>query len=79
MTPHKLKKECHLLRSCLGDAGSMLFFMAEQVLLLMGEVWLKHDADTQCTAGREEAKGQRRIFMFEFSGLAIKYEFYFTG
>ena len=57
MTPHKIKKECYLLRSCLVDAGRMLLFMAEQVFLLMGEVWSMHNADTQCTEG--ERGGQR--------------------
>ena len=38
-----------------------------------------HSADTQCIVeGRKEAKGQREVFMFKFSRLAIKYEFYFT-
>ena len=31
------------------------------------EVWSMHYADTQCTVkGREEAKGQKKIFMFKF-------------
>ena len=61
MTAYGTKKECSLLRSCLVDAGRMLPLMVEQVFLLMGEVWLMHN--TQCTIeGREEAKGQRRIF-----------------
>ena len=53
MAPYKIKKECYLLRSCLVDAGRMLLFMAEQVLLLMGEVWLMHNAGTQCKVGDE--------------------------
>ena len=45
----------------------MLLFMVEQVFLQMREVWLMHNADTQCTvAGREEAKGKRKMFMFKF-------------
>ena len=35
------------------DARRMLLFMAEQVLLLMGEVWLMHNAGTQCKVGDE--------------------------
>ena len=57
MTPYKIKKECYLLRSCL---------TVEPVFLLMGEVWLMHNADTQCTVeGRVEVKGQRKFFMFK--------------
>ena len=41
--------------------------MAEQVFLLMGEVWSMHNADTQCTIGeREKNKGQGKCFMFKF-------------
>ena len=41
-----------------------MFFMGDKVFLLMGEVWLMHNADTQCTVrGREEAKGQRRNYV----------------
>ena len=37
--------------------------MAEQVFLLMGEVWSMHNAGTQCAVeGTEEAKGQRTFF-----------------
>ena len=35
MAPYKIKKECYLLRSCLGDAKRMFLFMVEQVFLLM--------------------------------------------
>ena len=35
MTPYKIKKECHLLRSSF-DASRMLLFMVEQVFLPMG-------------------------------------------
>ena len=56
VTPYKIKMECYLLRSCLMGAGRMLCFIVE-------EVWWMHNADTQCTLeGREEAKGQRKIF-----------------
>ena len=36
VTPHKLRKEWYLLRSCLVDAGRTLLFMVEQVFLLDG-------------------------------------------
>ena len=46
------------------DARRMLLFMAEQVLLLMGEVWLMHNADMQFLVVKgEEAKGrEKKIF-----------------
>ena len=63
MVPFRIKKECYLLRSCLVDARRMLFFMAEQVFLPVGQVWWMQNPDTQCTVeGREEAKGQRKCF-----------------
>ena len=40
------------LGSCLADARRLLF-MAEQVFLPMGEVWLMHNAGTQCKVGDE--------------------------
>ena len=44
----------------------MLLFMVEQVLLLMGKsgLWVMQIHGAQW--GKEEAKGQRRIFMFKF-------------
>ena len=33
VTPYKIRKECHLLRSCLVDARKMLLFMVEQVFI----------------------------------------------
>ena len=62
VAPHEIKKDC-----CLVDARGMLLFVVEQVFLPMGEVWLMHNAGTQCTVeGREEAKGPRKIFTFKF-------------
>ena len=80
MAPYNIRKECYLLWSCLVDAGRILLFMVEQVFLLMGEAWLMHNVDTQCTGeGRKEAKGQKKIFLcLNFSCPAIKYGFYFT-
>ena len=67
MTPYKIKKKCYLSRSCLVDTRRMLLFMAEQLFLPAGEIWLMHKADTQCSVeGKEEAKGQKRFFMFKF-------------
>ena len=72
MVPYKIKEECYLLRSCLVDAGRMLLFMVEQVFLLMGEVWSMHNADTQCMVeGREEAKRQRKFFIFLVLGISL--------
>ena len=63
MTSYKIKKECNLLSSYLVAVWRMLLFMVEQIFLLMGEVWWMHSADIQCTVeGREEAKGQRKLF-----------------
>ena len=63
---HKPKKEYYIF-SCLFGAGKMLFFMVEQVFLLMGEIWSMPNVDIQCTVqGREETKGQRTFFMFKF-------------
>ena len=71
-------KARYLLRGCLTGARRMLFFMVEQVFLLMRKFWLTHKADTQCMVeGREEAKGQR-IFCLTYSYLAITCEYYFT-
>lgn len=38
VTLYKIKKECYLLRNCLGDSGRILLFIIDQVFLLMGEV-----------------------------------------
>ena len=55
------------------------FSTVEQVFLWMVEVWSRHKADAQCTAGgREGAKGQD-LFCLNFSCLATEYEFYFTS
>ena len=63
---YKIKKKCYLF-SYLVDVRRMLLFIVEQAFLPTGEVWLMHDADTQCTvAGREEAKGQRKFFLLKF-------------
>ena len=41
----------------------MLHFMAEQVFLPMGEVWLMHNADMQFLVVKgEEAKGRENKF-----------------
>ena len=51
MTFYKLKRKCYLLRSCLVGARGMLLLVVECVFVLMGEVWLNHNADTQCSVG----------------------------
>ena len=51
------------LGSCLADARRLLF-MAEQVFLPMGEVWLMHNADMQFLVVKgEEAKGREKKFL----------------
>ena len=43
----------------------------------LGEVWLMHNADVQCTSrGVGGPNGQRRIVCLNFC-LTLKYEFYF--
>ena len=64
------------LRSYLIDSRKTLVFMIKQVSL-QWEVLSAHNADTQCSQGRKEARGQRK-FRLNFPSLAIKYEFYFT-
>ena len=57
---------CYILRCCLVGAKRMLLFMVGWVFLRMGEVWLMHNVDTQYKLeGREEIKGQRKMFMFK--------------
>ena len=82
VTPHKIMNECYLLRSYLVNACRMLLFMVKRVFLLMGEVWSMHNLDTvhgvRVRGAEKGVKGQRRIFMFKFFCLAIKYKFHFT-
>ena len=41
--------------------------MVEQVFPWIGGIWWMHNTDTQSTVeGRQEAKGQEKIFMFKF-------------
>ena len=53
------------LRSCLADARMVLFITAEQVFLLMGEVWPKHNADRQYTVEEERRPKDLEHFMFK--------------
>ena len=49
MTLHKIKKEGDFfLRSCCIGAERTSLFMAEQVILLVGEGWCLYNIDTQC-------------------------------
>ena len=67
MSPYKIKEECYLLRSCLDDAKRMLLLWLNRCFLLMGELLLMHDANTQCTVGGERRpKGKEKFFMFKF-------------
>ena len=45
------------------DARRMLLFMVEQVFLLMGEVWVMHNAGTQCRVGDEGRPKVREEFL----------------
>ena len=45
------------------DARRMLLFMVEQVFLLMGEVWVMHNAGTQCRVGDEGRPEVREEFL----------------
>ena len=39
-----------------------------------------HNADTQCTVeGREEAKGQRKVFMFKFSLICLRIQIFISS
>lgn len=44
-----------------------MLLMGEQVFLLIGEVWLVHNGDIQCTVeGRGGRRAERIFFMFKF-------------
>ena len=62
MTLYKMKKEGCLLRSHLDGAGRMLLLMAEQVFLLVGEVWSMQNADTHCAVRGEGRRKGREEF-----------------
>ena len=66
MTFYKLEKKCYLLRSCLVGARRMLLLIVEWIFLLMGEVWLMHNADTQCTVGVDGWPRGREEFLCFF-------------
>lgn len=66
VTPYEMKKECCLFRSCLVDAGRMLLFSVEPVFLLMGEAWVMHNPDTQCTVRGERRPKGREDFFFKY-------------
>ena len=75
MAPYKIKRECSLL-SCLVDARRTLLLTAERVFQPI--VSSRHSADIQCMPeGWEEAKGQRKKFMFTFPWLTLEEEFSF--
>jgi hypothetical protein len=60
------------LRSCLADARMVLFITAEQVFLLMGEVWLMHNADTNTQWREREGQRTKNILCSNLSCLAIQ-------
>lgn len=58
VTSYKIKKECHLLRTCL-DARRILFIMVEQVFLPMEKNCLMQNADTEHRVeGKRRPKGR---------------------
>ena len=57
----------NILRSCFVDASRCCFLWLSRFLLIV-EVWPMHRADTQCMVeGREEVKGQKDTFVYNFS------------
>ena len=77
VTLNNIKKEYYLLRSCLVNARKLLF-MTEQILLLMGEVWVMCNTDVQCTGGKRGHLRAETFLCVNFSCLDKKNEFYFT-
>lgn len=74
MTPTRSRQNVYLLRSYLVDAWRMLLLKVEQVLLLMGEDWWRHNADTQCTVrGEGTSKGRflNEIFVLHKTGILL--------
>ena len=62
VTSYEFKKQCCLLRSCLG-ARRMVLLMTEQVFLPRGDVWSKGIRQSSVEE-KEDIKGQRILFMF---------------
>ena len=80
MILYKMKQEGCLPRSCLVDARRILLFMVEQGFLLMGEDWLMYNTDTRCAVqGREEAIGQREIFMLKFFSTCLRIRIFISS
>ena len=63
------------LRRCLVDAGRMLFFMVEQVFLLMGYGWPTHLQMHKAQCREERAKGQRKNCVHIFLVLLLNMNF----
>ena len=66
MAPYKIKKECYFFKelSCWCQKNAVV---VDQVFPWIGGVRSMYNADTQSTVeGRQEAKGQEKIFMFKF-------------
>ena len=61
----RLRRKVIFLRSCLIEARMLLLRLSGY--FCRREVWSMRGAGTRCTEeGAEEAKGQRKIFMFKF-------------
>ena len=71
VTLNSIKKEYYLLRSCLVNARKLLF-MIEQILLLMGEVWVMRNTDVQCTGGERGHLRAETFLCVNFSCLDKK-------
>ena len=67
VTPYKIKKKCYFGGSCIVGAMTMLLFMVEQIFLLWGRFGQCIMQYTMHSVGKEEAKEQRRFFVFKFS------------
>lgn len=74
MNPSGLRKKCCLLRSYMaGTRRRKIDLYGSVDISALWGVWLTHNADAQCTLeGREEAKRQRKSFMFMLFCLALK-------
>ena len=76
ITPYKIRKECHTLRSCCVGVGRTLLFMAEQVCLPKGRFGQYIMQIHKASRGQREGRGT--FLCLNFSSFAIKYEFHVT-
>ena len=80
--PTELGKNAVLLRSHIASirrkGGEMIFYSGGGIHIFE-EAWLRCNADARCTVGKEvgETQTDTENFMFKFSCLALKRQFYF--